>query len=102
MRNKDVGKRLVRFIYNAGIRGCRFSEIQRFYVETILNKNYDEYYSYDENFFVRHHDMCGDIRGVRRVRRYRGYGVAFFKDNNIIKRCCIKNDLGRWVYAKDV
>ena len=92
MRNKDVGKRLVRFIYLSGIRGCRFSEIQRFYVETILNKNYDE------KQVVRNW-ATGRMMSVR---KWRGYGIRFFQYNNIIKRCCIKNDLGRWVYAKDV
>lgn len=72
------GEKVLKFIKKAGVKGRRFSEIQRFIME--INRPYAEYDSSttDRGYYCS--ALCGTLN-------YKG----------LLEQFCFKNDKGRWV-----
>jgi hypothetical protein len=86
---------VIKYIRDAGIAGRSFTEIQRFIVETLNGKNFDE----------RSTSVYGLAAGETPRRRYRGYwcnrllGGMYYGPGLLKTEGCTKNAIGRWIVA---
>lgn len=101
-------KKVLAYIKRSKAKGRRYGEIQRYIVEKLNGKDYDEMeeivrWSLDLTRPIAP-DRYESIRTVvGRKRRWRGYWadhlVGNYREVGLLYRHCHKNDKGRWVYG---
>lgn len=94
-------ERVLRFIGRAKDKGRSFTEIQRYIVEDLNGKDFDEP--------PKTYPWHKDIPRTNRKRRYRGYwcdrllgGLYSNGGEGLLHSYCKKNDAGKWVLCANL